>query len=108
MRAELSRFKRRVWLQATQWIVALKEASHHTKVSDETPGLTHRHVKEFSDRFRSGWVIACMLVWFWSHRLTSFSWPAPNRASGVQGYERIRHQSAEPGAKPLLDCSWDT
>ena len=28
--------------------------------------------KEFSDRFRSGWVIACVLVWLGAIGLTSF------------------------------------
>ena len=44
--------------------------------------------KEFSDRFRSGWVIACVLVWLGAIGLTSFFGLLQIGQIGVQGYER--------------------
>ncbi len=44
--------------------------------------------KEFSDRFRSGWVIACVLVWLGAIGLTSFFGMLRIGQIGVQGYER--------------------
>ena len=44
--------------------------------------------KEFSDRFRSGWVIACVLVWLGAIGLTSFLGLIQVGRIGVQGYER--------------------
>src|SRR5262245_2739564 len=44
--------------------------------------------KEFGDRFRSGWVIACVLVWLGAISLTSFMGLAQIGQIGVQGYER--------------------
>jgi len=44
--------------------------------------------KEFSDRFRSGWVIACVLVWLGAIGLTSFLGLLQIGQVGVQGYER--------------------
>ena len=44
--------------------------------------------KEFSDRFRSGWVIACMLVWLGAIGLTSFLGLLQIGHIGVQGYDR--------------------
>src|SRR5262245_53433648 len=44
--------------------------------------------KEFGDRFRSGWVIACVLVWLGAIGLTSFLGLAQIGRIGVQGYER--------------------
>lgn len=44
--------------------------------------------KEFSDRLRSGWVIACVLVWLGAIGLTSFFGLLQIGQIGVQGYER--------------------
>src|SRR5690348_5233781 len=44
--------------------------------------------KEFSDRFRSGWVVACILVWLGAIGLTSFFGMVQIGQIGVQGYER--------------------
>ncbi len=44
--------------------------------------------KEFGDRFRSGWVIACMLVWLGAIGLTSFYGLLQIGRVGAQGYER--------------------
>jgi Cu-processing system permease protein len=45
-------------------------------------------VKEFSDRFRSGWVVACVLVWLGAIGLTSFLGLLQIGRIGMQGYER--------------------
>lgn len=45
-------------------------------------------VKEFSDRLRSGWVIACLAVWLGAVSLTSFFGLAQIGQLGAQGYER--------------------
>lgn len=44
--------------------------------------------KEFGDRFRSGWVLACVLVWLGAIGLTSFFGLLQIGRIGVQGYER--------------------
>ena len=44
--------------------------------------------KEFGDRFRSGWVLACMVVWLGAIGLTSFLGLLQIGRIGVQGYER--------------------
>jgi Cu-processing system permease protein len=44
--------------------------------------------KEFSDRFRSGWVVACVLVWLGAVGLTSFFGLLQIGRIGMQGYER--------------------
>ena len=44
--------------------------------------------KEFSDRLRSGWVVASMAVWLGAIGLTSFYGLAQIGHVGVQGYER--------------------
>ena len=44
--------------------------------------------KEFSDRFRSGWVLACALVWLGAIALTSLFGLVQIGKIGVQGYER--------------------
>jgi len=44
--------------------------------------------KEFGDRFRSGWVIACVLVWLGAIGLTSFLGLLQIGHIGAQGYER--------------------
>ncbi len=60
---------------------------HHRKVS---PACQIRLIatKEFSDRFRSGWVIACVLVWLGAIGLTSFLGLLQIGRIGVQGYDR--------------------
>jgi ABC-type transport system involved in multi-copper enzyme maturation permease subunit len=45
-------------------------------------------LKEFNDRFRSGWVIACALVWLGAIALTSLFGLVQIGRIGVQGYER--------------------
>jgi Cu-processing system permease protein len=45
-------------------------------------------LKEFGDRFRSGWVIACVLVWLGAIGLTSFFGLVQIGRIGAQGYER--------------------
>jgi Cu-processing system permease protein len=52
-----------------------------------------RHVwlvaaKEFSDRFRSGWVVVCAAVWLGAIALTSLFGLVQIGRIGVQGYER--------------------
>ncbi len=44
--------------------------------------------KEFGDRFRSGWVLACVLVWLGAIALTSLFGLAQIGHIGMQGYER--------------------
>ncbi len=44
--------------------------------------------KEFGDRFRSGWVIACAMVWLGAIGLTSFLGLLQVGQIGVQGYDR--------------------
>ena len=45
-------------------------------------------VKEFGDRLRSGWVVACVLVWLGAIGLTSFFGLLQMGQLGIQGYER--------------------
>jgi len=45
-------------------------------------------LKEFGDRFRSGWVIACIVVWLGAVTLTSFFGLLQIGQIGMQGYER--------------------
>jgi Cu-processing system permease protein len=45
-------------------------------------------IKEFGDRFRSGWVIACVLLWLGAIGLTSFLGLLQIGSIGAQGYER--------------------
>ncbi len=44
--------------------------------------------KEFSDRFRSGWVVACSVVWLGAVALTSLFGLVQIGQIGIQGYER--------------------
>jgi Cu-processing system permease protein len=48
----------------------------------------HIATKEFSDRFRSGWVIACAAVWLGAIALTSLFGLVQIGKIGWQGYER--------------------
>src|ERR1043166_8770821 len=50
--------------------------------------IGHIAVKEFGDRFRSGWVLACVLVWLGAIGLTSFLGLLQIGRIGVLGYER--------------------
>jgi ABC-type transport system involved in multi-copper enzyme maturation permease subunit len=45
-------------------------------------------LKEFGDRFRSGWVIACVVLWIGAISLTSFMGLLQLGRIGPQGYER--------------------
>jgi ABC-type transport system involved in multi-copper enzyme maturation permease subunit len=60
---------------------------HQRKVS---PACQIRLIatKEFSDRFRSGWVLVCVLVWLGAIGLTSFLGLLQIGRIGVQGYDR--------------------
>ncbi len=58
----------------------------------QSPGA-FRHLltittKEFGDQFRSGWVLACMLVWLGAVGLASFFGLLQIGRIGLQGYER--------------------
>jgi Cu-processing system permease protein len=44
--------------------------------------------KEFTDRFRSGWVLACALLWLGAIALTSLFGLVQIGKIGIQGYER--------------------
>ena len=44
--------------------------------------------KEFGDRFRSGWVLACILLWLGAIGLASFLGLIQIGRIGAQGYER--------------------
>ena len=59
---------------------------HQRKVS---PACQIRLIatKEFSDRFRSGWVLVCVLVWLGAIGLTSFLGLLQIGRIGVQGYD---------------------
>jgi Cu-processing system permease protein len=50
--------------------------------------ISHIAIKEFSDRFRSGWVIACAAVWLGAIALTSLFGLVQIGKIGWQGYER--------------------
>src|ERR1044071_8584238 len=50
--------------------------------------IGHIAVKEFGDRFRSGWVLTCVLVWLGAIGLTSFLGLLQIGQIGIQGYER--------------------
>src|SRR5215813_15076201 len=45
-------------------------------------------LKEFGDRFRSGWVMACVLLWLGAIGLASFLGLIQIGRIGAQGYER--------------------
>src|SRR5215813_1733728 len=45
-------------------------------------------MKEFGDRFRNGWVIACVVLWVGAISLTSFLGLLQIGRIGAQGYER--------------------
>ena len=61
--------------------------AHHCGVSFAAQTLLLAS-KEFGDRFRGGWVIACVLVWLGAIGLTSFLGLLQIGQIGVQGYER--------------------
>lgn len=45
-------------------------------------------IKEFGDRFRNGWVVACVVLWVGAISLTSFMGLLQIGRIGAQGYER--------------------
>jgi len=74
-------------------MMALQPSAVATMPAGRVRGSMFRQVrliaaKEFGDRFRSGWVIACVLVWLGAIGLTSFLGLLQIGRIGVQGYER--------------------
>jgi len=72
---------------------ALLPAQLEVKAAQRSRGGLVRQVrliaaKEFGDRFRSGWVIACVLVWLGAIGLTSFLGLLQIGRIGMQGFER--------------------
>ncbi len=63
-------------------------ASPHPSRAPGIPALLLIASKEFSDRFRNGWVIACALVWLGAIGFTSLFGLIQIGRIGVQGYER--------------------
>ena len=64
----------------------MKAANRHKVPFMSQPMLIA--AKEFGDRFRSGWVIACVVVWLGAIGLTSFLGLLQVGQIGVQGYDR--------------------
>jgi len=64
----------------------MKAANRHKVPFMSQPMLIA--TKEFGDRFRSGWVIACVVVWLGAIGLTSFLGLLQVGQIGVQGYDR--------------------
>lgn len=63
-------------------------ATHHRATASWARPVRLIGMKEFSDRFRSGWVIACVLVWLGAIGLVSFLGLLQIGQIGLQGYER--------------------
>ena len=63
------------------------KACHHRGISSAHQTMLIA-TKEFGDRFRSGWVIACVVVWLGGIGLTSFLGLLQVGQIGVQGYDR--------------------
>jgi Cu-processing system permease protein len=74
-------------LKATESSAARGRGANQRRVSFVAQTLLIAS-KEFGDRFRSGWVIACVLVWLGAIGLTSFLGLLQIGQIGVQGYER--------------------
>ena len=74
--------------------VARAPGAERETVARNRNGLSRRSMlgalamKEFGDRFRNGWVIACVLVWVGAISLTSFMGLLQIGRMGAQGYER--------------------
>ena len=74
---------------ATEWLSRRDETASRAK--GRVSSFRHTALlarKEFSDRFRSGWVVACVLVWLGAICLTSIFGLVQIGRIGVQGYER--------------------
>ena len=67
---------------------ALPQATHNARFLPGMRQIGSIATKEFNDRFRSGWVIACVLVWLGAIGLTSFFGLLQIGHIGIQGYER--------------------
>src|SRR5690348_15095716 len=63
-------------------------ATHHRATASWARPVRLIGMKEFSDRFRSGWVIACVVVWLGAIGLVSFLGLLQIGQIGLQGYER--------------------
>ena len=74
-------------LKATESSAARSRAANQHRVSFVAQTMLIAS-KEFGDRFRSGWVIACVVVWLGAIGLTSFLGLLQIGQIGVQGYER--------------------
>src|ERR1041385_6700666 len=68
--------------------VASDSGTRVTRASNAFGQIATIARKEFSDRFRSGWVIACALVWLGAIAFTSIFGLVQIGRIGVQGYER--------------------
>jgi Cu-processing system permease protein len=69
----------------------VRQVEHGTAKKVARPGWNQIcliAVKEFTDRLRSGWVIACMALWLGAICLTSFFGLIQIGRIGPQGYER--------------------
>ncbi len=67
---------------------AIKSSARATRPPSAVRQMAVIARKEFSDRFRSGWVIACALVWLGAIAFTSIFGLVQVGRIGVQGYER--------------------
>lgn len=67
---------------------ALQDAGATSHILSRTRQIITLAGKEFGDRLRSGWVIACVLFWLGAIGLTSFFGLLQIGRIGVQGYER--------------------
>jgi ABC-type transport system involved in multi-copper enzyme maturation permease subunit len=69
-------------------VLARSAATSPLRKSAESRPIRLIAGKEFCDRFRSGWVIACIAVWLGAICLTSFLGLIQLGHIGAQGYER--------------------
>src|SRR2546423_9240276 len=88
MRAELVAIQTHSTVAGNSIESCFEKAGHHNAKASTTRQVGLIATKEFSDRLRSGWVIACMLVWLGAIGLTSFLGLLQIGHLGVQGYER--------------------
>jgi Cu-processing system permease protein len=73
---------------ARLWARAVIDASHAKTLIAVIGSIRLLAGKEFGDRVRSGWVLACILVWLGAIGLTSFLGLVQIGRVGVQGYDR--------------------
>src|SRR5215831_10602762 len=73
---------------AVSWPCSFENRRHAGRSSNLSRQLRLIASKEFNDRFRSGWVLACVLVWLGAIGLTSFLGLLQIGRIGAQGYER--------------------